>query len=105
MKSRIKPRNPYVASAKFRKAGPHEKPAKAQRRQDKLVLCRVVKQLPEHWHKRTSIECACASASAPSGCGAVGSVPRLGRGGRWFETSHPDHIASLVSPEGTSFGA
>ncbi len=91
MKPRIKPRNSYVASAKFRNAGPHGKPAKAQRRQDKLVLCRVVKQLPEHWHKRTFIECASAYASAPSGGGAVGSAPRLGRGGRWFEPSRPDH--------------
>ncbi len=90
MKPRIKPRNPFVASAKFRKAGPHEKSAKAQRRQDKLVLCRVVKQLPEHWHKRSLIEFAYANASVPSGCGAAGSAPRLGRGGRWFEPSHPD---------------
>jgi hypothetical protein len=96
MKPRIKPRNPFVACAKFRKAGPHEKPAKAQRRQNKLVLCKVVKQLPEHWHKRSFLEFASANASAPSGCGAVGSAPRLGRGGRWFETSHPDHFASLV---------
>lgn len=94
MKPRIKPRNPYVASAKFRNAGPHEKSAKAQRRRDKLALCKVVKQLPEHWHKRTYIACACANASARSGCGAVGSAPRLGRGGRWFETSHPDHFSS-----------
>ena len=75
MKPRIKPRNPFVACAKFRKAGPHEKPAKAQRRQDKLVLCKVVKQLPEHWHKRSFLEFASANASAPSGCGAL--VARL----------------------------
>lgn len=25
-----------------------------------------------------------------SGRSAVGSVPRSGRGGRWFESSHPD---------------
>ncbi len=25
-----------------------------------------------------------------SGCSAVGSVPRSGRGGRKFESSHPD---------------
>ena len=95
MKPRIKPRNPFVACAKFRNAGPRETPAKVQRRQDKLVLCEVVKQLPEHWHKRSFLEFASANASAPSGCGAVGSAPRLGRGGRWFETSHPDHFASL----------
>ena len=26
-----------------------------------------------------------------SGCSAVGSAQRLGRWGRWFESSHPDH--------------
>ena len=26
----------------------------------------------------------------PAGCGAVGSAPRLGRGGRRFESAHPD---------------
>jgi hypothetical protein len=26
------------------------------------------------------------------GCSAVGSVPRSGRGGRWFESSHPDYL-------------
>ena len=25
-----------------------------------------------------------------TGCGAVGSAPRLGRGGRTFESCHPD---------------
>jgi hypothetical protein len=90
MKPKIKPRNPYVAIAKFRKAGPHRKPVKAQRRLDHLALCKVVKHLPKHWHKRISIESASANASANSGCGAVGSAPRLGRGGRWFEPSHPD---------------
>ena len=29
--------------------------------------------------------------SSMSGCGAVGSAQRLGRWGRWFESSHPDH--------------
>lgn len=27
-----------------------------------------------------------------SGCGAVGSARRLGRRGRWFKSSHPDHM-------------
>ena len=27
-----------------------------------------------------------------SGCSAVGSVPRSGRGGRKFESSHPDNL-------------
>lgn len=30
-----------------------------------------------------------------SGCSAVGSVPRSGRGGRWFESSHPDFLSRL----------
>ena len=28
------------------------------------------------------------------GCGAVGSAPRLGRGGRPFKSDHPDQIKS-----------
>lgn len=32
------PRNPYVAAAKFRKAGLHGKSAKAMRRQEKVEL-------------------------------------------------------------------
>ncbi len=91
MKTKIKPRNPFVALAKFRKAGSHEKPAKSLRRQEKQSLAKAVKQVPESWQKRIFKKCASAKAPAPSGCGAVGSVPRLGRGGRWFEPSHPDH--------------
>lgn len=90
MKPKIKPRNPFVASMKFRKAGPHGKTEKAQRRQEKVVLHCAVKQFPEHWHKRSSSQIVSANASALSGCSAVGSAPRLGRGGRWFEPSHPD---------------
>ena len=48
MQPRIKPRNPYVARALFRKAGTHQKPGKAQRRQDKLALNRVARGLPAH---------------------------------------------------------
>jgi len=33
-----KPRNPYVAAAKFRRAGAHQKTAKALRRQDTVAL-------------------------------------------------------------------
>ena len=29
---------------------------------------------------------------ADSGCSTVGSAPRSGRGGRKFESSHPDNI-------------
>ena len=47
--------------------------------------------------------------SIPTGCSAVGSAPRLGRGGRRFKSAHPDqrmnrrvnHSAVLgKSPEG-----
>lgn len=49
MKNRktIAPRNPYVAAAKFRKAGLHEKSAKAVRHGDKITLRRVA-HLAEH---------------------------------------------------------
>lgn len=40
MKPRIKPRNPLVAPARFRKAGSHEKPFKTQRRADKVALAK-----------------------------------------------------------------
>ena len=55
MRSKIKPRNPFVVLAKFRKAGSHEKPAKSLRRQEKQSLAKAVKQVPESWHKRISI--------------------------------------------------
>jgi hypothetical protein len=67
MKHKIKPRNPFVVLAKFRKAGFHEKPGKALRRRDKLTLCKVVKQLPEHWQKRSFLEFTSANASCPLG--------------------------------------
>lgn len=38
MKQRIKPRNPLVAPALFRKAGQHRKPIKATRRDEKVQL-------------------------------------------------------------------
>jgi hypothetical protein len=64
MKSRIKPRNPFVALAKFRKAGPHEKPAKSLRRHDKQALVKTTKQSPESWHKCISRGCSSAITSA-----------------------------------------
>lgn len=67
MKPKIKPRNPFVVLAKFRKAGSHEKPAKSLRRQEKQSLAKAVKQAPESWHKRISIECASAMTSANQG--------------------------------------
>lgn len=64
MKPSIKPRNPFVAAAKFRKAGTHEKPVKSLRRQAKQALAKTAKQSPESWQERISGQCAAATASA-----------------------------------------
>ncbi len=58
MKPRIKPRNPFVASAKFRKAGPHEKSFKALRRQAVIALARIIKAVPERQEKNISSKCS-----------------------------------------------
>ena len=68
MKSKIKPRNPFVALAKFRKAGSHEKPAKSLRRHEKQVLAKTAKQSPESWQKGISIECSSAMTSVKRAC-------------------------------------
>lgn len=60
MKPRIKPRNPFVAIAQFRKAGSHEKPTKSLRRQAKQALAKTAKQSPESWHQRIAPQCAAA---------------------------------------------
>ena len=52
MKSKIKPRNPFVALAKFRKAGTHTKPSKSLRRHEKQALSKVAKQSPDSCHNR-----------------------------------------------------
>lgn len=52
MKPKIKPRNPFVALAKFRKAGAHAKPAKSLRRHEKQALAKEAKQSPESCHNR-----------------------------------------------------
>jgi hypothetical protein len=52
MKPKIKPRNPFVALAKFRKAGTHTKPAKSLRRHEKQALAKAAKQSPESCHNR-----------------------------------------------------
>lgn len=44
MKKALKPRNPLVSVAKFRKAGVHEKPAKARRQAHKQALRKAIKQ-------------------------------------------------------------
>ena len=63
MKPKIKPRNPFVAHAKFRKAGSHEKPAKSLRRHEKQTLAKTAKQLSESWHNCIP-ECGSAMTSA-----------------------------------------
>ncbi len=68
MKPKIKPRNPFVALAKFRKAGSHEKPPKSLRRHEKQTLAKTAKQLPESWHKCISPECSSAMASVKRAC-------------------------------------
>ena len=62
MKPKIKPRNPFVVLAKFRKAGSHEKPAKSLRRHEKQTLAKTARQSPESWHKCISPECSSAMA-------------------------------------------
>jgi len=64
MKPKIKPRNPFVALAKFRKAGTHEKSAKSLRQQARQSLAKAVKQSPELWHKGIPIQCLSAMTSA-----------------------------------------
>lgn len=63
MKPKIKPRNPLVADARFRKAGVHEKTEKARRRQEKLALAKAAKAWPEPGQKRSLAESASAQAS------------------------------------------
>lgn len=70
MKPKIKPRNPFVALAKFRKAGSHEKTEKSLRRHEKQVLAKTAKQSPESWQKGISIECSSAMASVKRVCSA-----------------------------------
>ena len=64
MKPKGKPRNPFVALVKFRKAGSHTKPVKSLRRQEKQALAKAAKQSPESWHQRISNENTFAMISA-----------------------------------------
>jgi hypothetical protein len=70
MKKKLAPRNPFVALAKFRKAGFHTKPTKSLRRQDKQVLAKSAKQPTESWHKGISFEFSVAMASSGNGLAA-----------------------------------
>jgi hypothetical protein len=56
MKPKIKPRNPFVALAKFRKAGTHSKPTKLLRRHEKQALAKAARQSPESCHNRIAIQ-------------------------------------------------
>ena len=42
---RQKPRNPYIAAAKFRRAGAHEKTGTARRRQEAVALIQKLRGL------------------------------------------------------------
>ncbi len=76
MKPKIKPRNPFVALAKFRKAGTHEKPAKSLRRQARQSLAKTVKESPESWHKGIATQCPYAITSAlPETCSNASETP------------------------------
>ncbi len=63
MKKKLKPRNPFVVLAKFRKAGSHDKPTKSRRRQEKQILVKTIKQLPESWQKCLSLKDTSAMTS------------------------------------------
>lgn len=69
MKPKLKPRNPLVADALFRKAGAHDKSGKARRQEAKQAFQRALKQgkevFTEHGHKRIPGESV--SAHAPAG--------------------------------------
>lgn len=47
-RKRMAPRNPYVAAAKFRKAGSHAKDKKALRREQKMEIQRVASVSGKH---------------------------------------------------------
>lgn len=63
MNKKLKPRNPFVVLAKFRKAGSHDKPTKSRRRQEKQILVKTIKQLPESWQKCLSLKDTSAMTS------------------------------------------
>jgi hypothetical protein len=63
MNKKLKPRNPFVVLAKFRKAGVHDKPPKSLRRKEKQNLAKTVKQSLESWHKCISLKGASGMAS------------------------------------------
>ena len=44
----LKPRNPLVAPARFRRAGSHQSSGRAMRRQDGIALRRELEQMKQH---------------------------------------------------------
>lgn len=48
-RKRLAPRNPFVAAAQFKKAGPHRRSTKAARRADKIDLQRGSSRVARHW--------------------------------------------------------
>ena len=49
-KSKLKPRNPLVALARFKPAGAHEKSEKAIRKKEKSELKELTKSQGKTWH-------------------------------------------------------
>lgn len=62
MKLKIKPRNPFVVLAKFRKAGAHTRPAKSLRQRDKQLLAKEVKQSSGSCQNRADLQFGSAIA-------------------------------------------
>ena len=51
MTTQQKPRNPYVAAAKFRRAGVHRKTEKARRRQDTVAFIQKLRGFRRNGHE------------------------------------------------------
>jgi len=54
-----KPRNPYVAAAKFRRAGAHEKTGKAKRRQETVALIQKLRGSRRNGGEEVFLSAAC----------------------------------------------
>ncbi len=67
MKTRLKPRNPFVAAAKFRRAGAHGKNIKALRRDQAMRLQREIKN-PERTEYGFSAHSRTTQTDAASVC-------------------------------------
>ncbi len=98
MNKKVKPRNPFVATAKFRNAGSHTKPLKSLRRREKQALAKTAKQSPESWHKCISSESTYAMTPGYLGFPRVLSVlesvlcPRVRYGGFFLTDGANSHV-------------